>query len=93
MAIIDEILASYESLRADHEALHQDPHPELSHQEHRTGRRVGERLREDGSRSPAASAARRHRGGGRPGQRQRARRPAPLRARRHVAPVYPDGAV
>jgi hypothetical protein len=30
MAIIDEILASYESLRADHEALHQDPHPELS---------------------------------------------------------------
>jgi hypothetical protein len=57
IAIIDEILASYESLRADHEALHQDPNPELSHQEHRTGRRVGERLREDGSRSPAASAA------------------------------------
>jgi hypothetical protein len=32
MAIIDEILASYESLRADHEALYQDlqRHLELS---------------------------------------------------------------
>jgi hypothetical protein len=30
MAIIDEILASYESLGAGQEAFYQDPHPELS---------------------------------------------------------------
>ena len=50
MSGIDEILAGYENLRPGQEDfyryLHQ--HPELSHQEHQTARRVAERLRGDG---------------------------------------------
>jgi metal-dependent amidase/aminoacylase/carboxypeptidase family protein len=45
MSGIDEILAGYENLRPGQEDfyryLHQ--HPELSHQEHQTARRVAER--------------------------------------------------
>jgi amidohydrolase len=50
MAVIDEILAGYEALRPGQEAFYQDlhRHPELSHQEHRTARRVGDRLHGDG---------------------------------------------
>jgi metal-dependent amidase/aminoacylase/carboxypeptidase family protein len=42
MGAIDEILAGYEALRPDQEALYQDlhRHPELSHQEHHTAQRV-----------------------------------------------------
>jgi hippurate hydrolase len=50
MAVIDDILSGYEALRPDQEAFYQDlhRHPELSHQEHHTARRVGDRLRGDG---------------------------------------------
>ena len=50
MAVIDDILSGYEALRPDQEAFYQDlhAHPELSHQEHHTARRVGDRLRGDG---------------------------------------------
>jgi amidohydrolase len=50
MGSIDEILAGYEGLRAAQEAFYQDlhRHPELSHQEHDTARRVAERLQGDG---------------------------------------------
>ena len=50
MATIDDILAGYEALRPAQEAFYQDlhRHPELSHQEHRTAQRVGERLHDDG---------------------------------------------
>ena len=50
MGSIEEILAGYENLRADQEAFYQDlhRHPELSHQEHDTARRVAERLQGDG---------------------------------------------
>ena len=50
MAAIDEILAGYEALRPGQEAFYQDlhRHPELSHQEHHTARRVGDRLHGDG---------------------------------------------
>ena len=50
MSGIDEILAGYENLRPGQEAFYQDlhQHPELSHQEHRTARRVAEQLRGDG---------------------------------------------
>jgi amidohydrolase len=50
MSGIEEILVGYEGLRADQEAFYQDlhRHPELSHQEHDTARRVAERLRGDG---------------------------------------------
>ncbi|GEM_PF-3144042 len=50
MGSIDEILAGYEALRPGQEAFYQDlhRHPELSHQEHDTARRVAERLRGDG---------------------------------------------
>jgi len=50
MGSIEEILAGYEALRADQEAFYKDlhEHPELSHQEHRTARRVAERLQGDG---------------------------------------------
>ena len=50
MAVIDEILSGYEALRPDQEAFYQDlhRHPELSHQEHHTARRVGDRLHGDG---------------------------------------------
>jgi metal-dependent amidase/aminoacylase/carboxypeptidase family protein len=46
----DEILAAYEALRADQEALYKDlhRHPELSHQEHHTAERVAGRLQEYG---------------------------------------------
>jgi amidohydrolase len=46
MSGIDEILAGYEALRPAQEAFYQDlhRHPELSHQEHRTARQVGEQL-------------------------------------------------
>ena len=46
MAVIDEILSGYEALRPGQEAFYQDlhRHPELPHQEHRTARRVGDRL-------------------------------------------------
>jgi amidohydrolase len=47
---LEEILAGYEGLRAGQEAFYQDlhRHPELSHQEHDTARRVADRLRGDG---------------------------------------------
>ncbi len=47
---IDDILAGYESLRAGQEALYKDlhQHPELSHHEHRTARRVAEQLQDAG---------------------------------------------
>jgi len=50
MGSIEEILADYEALRPDQEAFYQDlhRHPELSHQEHDTARRVAERLQGDG---------------------------------------------
>jgi amidohydrolase len=50
MAVIDNILTGYEALRPDQEAFYQDlhRHPELSHQEHHTARRVGDRLHGDG---------------------------------------------
>ncbi|MGH3153069.1 MAG: amidohydrolase [Streptosporangiaceae bacterium] len=50
MAAIDEILAGYEALRPAQEAFYQDlhRHPELSHQEHHTARRVADRLHGDG---------------------------------------------
>jgi hypothetical protein len=42
MSGIDDILAGYESLRAGQEAFYKElhQHPELSHAEHRTARRV-----------------------------------------------------
>jgi hypothetical protein len=50
MSSIDDILAGYEGLRAGQEAFYKDPHehPELSHSEHRTARRVVEQLRDAG---------------------------------------------
>src|SRR5580704_7365229 len=50
MSAIDEILAGYENLRPGQEDFYRDlhQHPELSHQEHQTARRVAERLRGDG---------------------------------------------
>ena len=50
IAVIDDILSGYEALRPDQEAFYQDlhRHPELSHQEHHTARRVGDRLHGDG---------------------------------------------
>ena len=50
MAVIDDILSGYEALRPGQEAFYQDlhRHPELSHQEHHTARRVGDRLHGDG---------------------------------------------
>ena len=50
MSGIDDILAGYESLRAGQEAFYLDlhQHPELSHAEHRTARRVAEQLRHSG---------------------------------------------
>ena len=46
----DQILAAYDALRADQEALYKDlhRHPELSHQEHHTAERVAGRLQEHG---------------------------------------------
>jgi amidohydrolase len=46
MSNVDDVLASYESLRADQEALYKDlhEHPELSHHEHRTAERVAGEL-------------------------------------------------
>ena len=69
---IDDILAGYESLRAGQEALYKDlhQHPELSHHEHRTARRVAEQLQDAGF--TIASGSRRHRGSRRAGQRRRA---------------------
>jgi metal-dependent amidase/aminoacylase/carboxypeptidase family protein len=45
MAGVEEIVAGYEGLRAVQEAFYQDlhRHPELSHQEDDTARRVAER--------------------------------------------------
>ena len=50
MSAIDEILAGYENLRPGQEDFYRDlhQHPELSHQEHQTARRVAGRLRGDG---------------------------------------------
>jgi|HubBroStandDraft_6_1064221.scaffolds.fasta_scaffold07231_2 hypothetical protein len=50
MSGLDDILAGYESLRAGQEALYKDlhQHPELSHAEHRTARRVAEQLQDAG---------------------------------------------
>jgi metal-dependent amidase/aminoacylase/carboxypeptidase family protein len=50
MGAVDEILAGYEKLRAGQEDFYRNlhAHPELSHQEHQTARRVAERLRGDG---------------------------------------------
>ncbi len=50
MSGIDEILATYEGLRADQEAFYQDPnrHTGLSPAEHRTARRIAGRLHRDG---------------------------------------------
>ncbi len=50
MSGIDDILAGYESLRTGQEALYKDlhQHPELSHAEHRTARRVSEQLQDAG---------------------------------------------
>ena len=50
MSGIDEILAGYEALRPGQEAFYQDlhQHPELSHQEHDTARRVAEKLQDYG---------------------------------------------
>jgi hypothetical protein len=44
MAVIDEILSGYGALRPGQEGSYQDlhRHPEFSHQEHRTARRVGD---------------------------------------------------
>ena len=54
MSGIDDILAGYESLRADQEALYKDlhQHPELSHAEHRAARRVAGQLDQRLSTSP-----------------------------------------
>src|ERR1700744_578789 len=50
MSNVDDVLASYESLRADQEALYMDlhEHPELSHHEHRTAQRVAGELEKYG---------------------------------------------
>jgi metal-dependent amidase/aminoacylase/carboxypeptidase family protein len=50
MSGIGDILAGYESLRAGQEAFYLDlrQHPELSHAEHRTARRVADQLRNAG---------------------------------------------
>jgi metal-dependent amidase/aminoacylase/carboxypeptidase family protein len=50
MAALDDILAGYEALRPAQEAFYQDlhRHPELSHQEHDTARRVAGQLQGDG---------------------------------------------
>jgi metal-dependent amidase/aminoacylase/carboxypeptidase family protein len=50
----DEVLAAYDALRADQEALYKDLHRhlELSHQEHRTAERVAGRLQKGRSGSP-----------------------------------------
>ncbi len=50
MSGIDEILAGYDGLRASQEAFYKDlhEHPELSHQEHRTARRVADQLQGPG---------------------------------------------
>jgi metal-dependent amidase/aminoacylase/carboxypeptidase family protein len=49
MAVIDEILSGCEALRPGQEASYEDlhRHPELSHQEHRTARRVGDGYTDD----------------------------------------------
>ena len=50
MTALDDILTGYEALRPAQEAFYQDlhRHPELSHQEHDTARRVAGRLQGDG---------------------------------------------
>lgn len=50
MSGIDEILAGYDGLQASQEAFYKDlhEHPELSHQEHRTARRVADQLQGPG---------------------------------------------
>ena len=50
MSGLDDILAGYESLRAGQEAFYLDlhQHPELSHAEHRTARRVAGQLQDAG---------------------------------------------
>jgi metal-dependent amidase/aminoacylase/carboxypeptidase family protein len=50
MSGIDGILAGYKSLRAGQEAFYKDlnQHPELSHAEHRTARRVAGQLQDAG---------------------------------------------
>jgi len=47
---LDDILAGYEALRPAQEAFYQDlhRHPELSHHEHDTARRVAGQLQGDG---------------------------------------------
>ena len=47
---LDKVLAGYEGIRAGQEAFYQDlhQHPELSHHEHRTARRVAGQLQEYG---------------------------------------------
>ena len=62
MAVIDDILSGYEALRPDQEAFYQDlhRHPELSHQEHHTARRIGDHVQLPGHRQ----RHRRHRPGG-----------------------------
>lgn len=50
MSGVEEILAGYDGLQAGQQALYRDfhRHPELSHQERRTGERVAEKLRQYG---------------------------------------------
>ena len=50
MTALDDILTGYEALRPAQEAFYQDlhAHPELSHQEHDTARRVAAQLQGDG---------------------------------------------
>ena len=86
MSGIDEILAGYDGLQASQEAFYKDlhEHPELSHQEHRTARRVADQLQGHWLHGP--DRHRRHGSGGRPGQRQRAHRPAALRTRCAATP-------
>jgi metal-dependent amidase/aminoacylase/carboxypeptidase family protein len=50
MTSTGEILAGYDGIRADQEALYQElhAHPELSHAEHRTSKRVAELLAQNG---------------------------------------------
>jgi len=50
MSSIDEIMAGYDGLQAAQEAFYRDlhEHPELSHEEHRTARRVAGQLQENG---------------------------------------------
>jgi amidohydrolase len=50
MSGLDDILAGYESQRAGQEAFYKDLHlhPELSHAEHRTARRVARQLKDSG---------------------------------------------